>query len=35
MNSHVCEVGEYMDDRSYDQVTCDVARDECSPSQLK
>jgi len=32
MNSHVCEVGEYMDER-YGQVTCDVARDESSPSQ--
>ena len=32
MNSHVCEVGEYMDER-YGQVTCDVARDESLPSQ--
>jgi len=32
MNSHVCAVGEYMDER-YGQVTCVVARDESSPSQ--
>ena len=32
MNSYVCEVGEYIDER-YGQVTCVVARDESSPSQ--
>jgi len=35
MNSHVCEVGEYMDER-YGQVTCDVARDKsCHQSTVQ